>query len=136
MSELPKKQSGIFKWIIIGVIVIGIAGAALGDKDNSVKRVDSSEDTIQKESRKRHPYEYEKYLPDTGLIINSPDYVGLSPKDSWALVSKLQALEEERDGPEVELARAEIKKPRLTGEMIGERPSFNFLQYKRKRTAL
>ena len=86
--------------------------------------------------RNRHPYEYEKYLPDTGLIINSPDYVGLSPKDSWALVSKLQALEEERDGPEVELARAEIKKPRLTGEMIGERPSFNFLQYKRKRTAL
>lgn len=95
MSELPKKQSGIFKWIIIGVIVIGIAGAALGDKDNSVKRVDSSEDTIQKESRKRHPYEYEKYLPDTGLIINSPDYVGLSPKDSSMLFVKLYEIADE-----------------------------------------
>ena len=41
---------GKIKWIIIGVIVIGIAGAALGGKDNSVKRVNSSEDTVQKES--------------------------------------------------------------------------------------
>ena len=38
---------------------------------------------------------------------------------SRALVSKLEALEEERDSLEVELARAEIKRPRLTGEMIG-----------------
>lgn len=30
--------------------MIGIAGAALGGKDNSVKRVNSSEDTVQKES--------------------------------------------------------------------------------------
>ena len=39
--------------------------------------------------KNRHPYEYEKYLPDIGLIINSPDYVGLSPKDSSILFVKL-----------------------------------------------
>ena len=46
-----KKQGGIIKWIIVGVIVIGVAGAALGGKDNSVKRVDSSEDAVQKKSQ-------------------------------------------------------------------------------------
>lgn len=39
--------------------------------------------------KNRHPYEYEKYLPDIGSIINSPDYVGLSPKDSSILFVKL-----------------------------------------------
>ena len=45
--------------------------------------------------RNRHPYEYEKYLPDTGLIINSPDYVGLSPKDSSMLFVKLYEIADE-----------------------------------------
>lgn len=35
----------------------------------------------------RHPYEYDKYLPDIGLIIDSPDYVGF--KDSSVLFVKL-----------------------------------------------
>lgn len=39
--------------------------------------------------KSRHPYEYEKYLPDIGFIINSPDYVGLSPKDNSILFVKL-----------------------------------------------
>lgn len=39
--------------------------------------------------KSRHPYEYEKYLPDIGTIIDSPDYVGLSPKDSSILFVKL-----------------------------------------------
>ena len=39
--------------------------------------------------KNRHPYEYERYLPDIGLIINSPDYVGLNPKDVSILFVKL-----------------------------------------------
>ncbi len=37
----------------------------------------------------RHPYEYDKYFPDLGLIISEPDFVGLSPKDSSILFVKL-----------------------------------------------
>lgn len=39
--------------------------------------------------KSRHPYEYEKYFHDIGAIINSPDYVGLNPKDSSILFVKL-----------------------------------------------
>lgn len=39
--------------------------------------------------KSRHPYEYDKYLPDIGNIINQPDYVGLSRKDSSILFVKL-----------------------------------------------
>lgn len=39
--------------------------------------------------RSRHPYEYEKYLPDIGLITEHPDYVGINPKDSSILFVKL-----------------------------------------------
>ena len=39
--------------------------------------------------KNRHPYEYERYLPDIGLIISSPDYVGLNPKDASILFVKL-----------------------------------------------
>lgn len=45
--------------------------------------------------KKRHPYEYEKYLPDIGFIINSPDYVGLSPKDNSILFVKLYEIQGE-----------------------------------------
>ncbi len=39
--------------------------------------------------KSRHPYEYEQYYQDIGLIINSPDYVGLNPKDDSILFVKL-----------------------------------------------
>lgn len=39
--------------------------------------------------KSRHPYEYDKYYQDIGLIINSPDYVGLNPKDDSILFVKL-----------------------------------------------
>lgn len=39
--------------------------------------------------KSRHPYEYDKYLPDVGNIINLPDYVGLSRKDNSILFVKL-----------------------------------------------
>lgn len=39
--------------------------------------------------KSRHPYEYDKYLPDIGNIINQPDYVGLSRRDSSILFVKL-----------------------------------------------
>ncbi len=39
--------------------------------------------------KNRHPYEYEKYLPDIGAIIDTPDYVGINPKDSSILFVKL-----------------------------------------------
>lgn len=39
--------------------------------------------------KSRHPYEYDKYLPDIGNIINLPDYVGLSRKDNSILFVKL-----------------------------------------------
>jgi len=39
--------------------------------------------------KNRHPYEYEKYLPDIGQIIDTPDYVGINPKDSSILFVKL-----------------------------------------------
>lgn len=45
--------------------------------------------------KKRHPYEYEKHLPDIGFIINSPDYVGLSPKDNSILFVKLYEIQGE-----------------------------------------
>lgn len=45
--------------------------------------------------KKRHLYEYEKYLPDLELIINFPDYVGLSPKDNSILFVKLYKIDGE-----------------------------------------
>ena len=45
--------------------------------------------------KNRHLYEYEKYLPDLGLIINFPDYVGLSPKDNSILFVKLYKIDGE-----------------------------------------
>lgn len=39
--------------------------------------------------KNRHPYEYDKYYRDVGIIINSLDYVGLSPKDGSILFVKL-----------------------------------------------
>ncbi len=45
--------------------------------------------------KNRHPYEYEKYLPDIGLIINSPDYVGVNPKDASILFVKLYKVQGE-----------------------------------------
>ena len=42
--------------------------------------------------KNRHPYEYEKYFSDIGTIINSPDYVGINPKDSSILFVKLYNL--------------------------------------------
>ena len=45
--------------------------------------------------KSRHPYEYEQYYQDIGLIINSPDYVGLNPKDDSILFVKLYKVNEE-----------------------------------------
>ena len=39
--------------------------------------------------KNRHAYEYEKYLPDIKMIIEEPDYVGISPKDNSILFVKL-----------------------------------------------
>ncbi|MCI8532540.1 MAG: transposase [Lachnospiraceae bacterium] len=45
--------------------------------------------------KKRHPYEYEKYMPDIGSIINFPDYIGQSPKDASILFVKLYQVHNE-----------------------------------------
>lgn len=42
-----------------------------------------------KHIKNRHPYEFEKYYRDISMIINSPDYVGINPKDSSILFVKL-----------------------------------------------
>ncbi len=39
--------------------------------------------------KNRHPYEYDKYYDDIGTIINSPDYVGINPKDASILFVRL-----------------------------------------------
>lgn len=39
--------------------------------------------------KSRHPYEYDVYYKDISTIINSPDYVGLNPKDGSILFVKL-----------------------------------------------
>lgn len=39
--------------------------------------------------KNRHPYEFDKYYRDISRIINSPDYVGINPKDSSILFVKL-----------------------------------------------
>lgn len=39
--------------------------------------------------KSRHPYEYDVYYKEIGAIINSPDYVGLNPKDKSILFVKL-----------------------------------------------
>lgn len=39
--------------------------------------------------KSRHPYEYDKYYGDIGAIINSPDYVGINPKDASILFVRL-----------------------------------------------
>lgn len=39
--------------------------------------------------KSRHPYEYDVYYKDIGMIINFPDYVGLNPKDDSILFVKL-----------------------------------------------
>lgn len=39
--------------------------------------------------KNRHPYEYDKYYDDISTIINSPDYVGINPKDASILFVRL-----------------------------------------------
>lgn len=45
--------------------------------------------------KSRHPYEYDVYYKDIGAIINSPDYVGLNPKDGSILFVKLYRINED-----------------------------------------
>lgn len=45
--------------------------------------------------KSRHPYEYDVYYKDIGAIINSPDYVGLNPKDGSILFVKLYRIDED-----------------------------------------
>lgn len=45
--------------------------------------------------KSRHPYEYEKYFSDIGIIISSPDFVGLSPKDKSIFFVKLYEIDGE-----------------------------------------
>ena len=45
--------------------------------------------------KNRHPYEFDKYYQDISLIINSPDYVGLNPKDNSILMVKLYQMDNE-----------------------------------------
>ncbi|MBD5452102.1 MAG: transposase [Lachnospiraceae bacterium] len=45
--------------------------------------------------KNRHPYEYDKYYKDIGMIVNSPDYVGLNPKDGSILFVKLYKIDGE-----------------------------------------
>ena len=45
--------------------------------------------------KNRHPYEYDKYYRDIGIIINSPDYVGLNPKDDSILFVKTYKIDSE-----------------------------------------
>lgn len=52
-------------------------------------------DTNLEHIKNRHPYEYEKYLPDMEYIIETPDYVGISPKDSSILFVKLYEVQGE-----------------------------------------
>ena len=42
--------------------------------------------------KNRHPYEFDKYYRDISMIINSPDYVGINPKDSSILFVKLYSV--------------------------------------------
>ncbi len=39
--------------------------------------------------KNRHPYEFDKYYKDISIIIISPDYVGINPKDDSILFVKL-----------------------------------------------
>lgn len=52
-------------------------------------------DTNLEHIKNRHPYEYEKYLSEIGVIIEKPDYVGLNPKDHSILFVKMYRLENE-----------------------------------------
>ncbi|MCI9097847.1 MAG: transposase [Lachnospiraceae bacterium] len=45
--------------------------------------------------KSRHPYEYDRYYKDIGKIINSPDYVGINPRDNSLLFVKLYKIHEE-----------------------------------------
>ena len=45
--------------------------------------------------KNRHPYEYDKYYKDISMIINSPDYAGINPKDGSILFVKLYKINEE-----------------------------------------
>ena len=50
--------------------------------------------------KNRHPYEFDKYYKDISIIINSPDYVGINPKDDSILFVKLYNV----DGEDVRVA--------------------------------
>ena len=45
--------------------------------------------------KNRHPYEYDKYYKDICIIINSPDYVGINPKDGSILFVRLYKINTE-----------------------------------------
>lgn len=45
--------------------------------------------------KNRHPYEYDRYYKDISMIINSPDYVGINPRDDSILFVKLYKVQGE-----------------------------------------
>jgi len=45
--------------------------------------------------KKRHPYEYDKYFKHLSEILESPDYVGINPKDQSIMYVKEYQIDSE-----------------------------------------
>lgn len=80
--------------------------------------------------KSRHPYEYDKYYRDIGLIINSPDYVGINPKDSSILFVKLY----ETDAEYIRVAVKITSKGKLFAKTLHSLSTCNTERYLKKGT--
>lgn len=69
---------GKFKKEIIDILKLNIA-------ENTPIMIGSINVTHMKN---RHPYEYDKYFCDLEAILDSPDYVGINPKDKSVMYIK------------------------------------------------
>ena len=66
-----RKQIGSFSEHVIEKLELDIpAGTPIYIADSNIEHI-----------KNRHPYEYDKYFNDIETIIESPDYVGINPKD-------------------------------------------------------
>ena len=143
-----KKQGGIVKWIIIGVIAIAIIAAATGGNDKSKKTgsqdknaeeeqqtieytactVDELMNVLEKNALKAENTYQDKYVEITGklsTIDSDGKYISLVPvKDEWAIIGVqcyIQSDEQKAQVAELTAGDTITVKGQITeiGEVIG-----------------
>lgn len=79
-----KKQGGVVKWIIIGVVVIAVLGAAFGGGSDDEKASSSGSQSNSETSKKEDVQEEVSYTAvDVGTMMNDLDSNAMKASDAY-----------------------------------------------------